>query len=87
MCKVGYMEILKCFWQKLKNRKKRDFMLQEIKSVFSKGYQENVRFLELKNSMRQYIKLRNESESIDAKIERLKTMGYISNCHIKVGEF
>lgn len=62
-------------------------MLQAIKSVFSKDYQENVKFLEFKNSMRQYVKLRNESESIDAKIERLKIMGYISNCHIKVCEF
>jgi hypothetical protein len=62
-------------------------MLQEIKSVFSKDYQENVKFLEFKNSMCQYVKLRNGNESIDVKIERLKTMGYISNCHIKVGEF
>ena len=62
-------------------------MLQEIKKVFSKEYQEDVKFLEFKNSMRQYVKLRNESESIDDKIERLKTLGYISNCHIKVGDF
>lgn len=62
-------------------------MLQEIKKVFSKEYQEDVKFLEFKNSMRQYVKLRNESESIDNKIERLKTLGYISNCHIKVGDF
>lgn len=61
-------------------------MLQEIKNVFSKDYQENVKFLEFKNSMHQYVKLRNESESIDAKIEQLKTMGYVSNCHIKVGD-
>lgn len=62
-------------------------MLQEIKKVFSKDYQEDIKFLEFKNLMRQYVKLRNESESIDDKIERLKTLGYISNCHIKVGEF
>ncbi len=62
-------------------------MLQEIKKVFSKEYQEDVKFLEFKNLMRQYVKLRNESESIDNKIERLKTLGYISNCHIKVGDF
>lgn len=37
--------------------------------------------------MRQYVKLKNESESIDEKVKRLKTLGYISDCHIKVGEF
>lgn len=62
-------------------------MLQEIKKVFSKDYQEDIRFLEFKNSMRPYVKLKNESESIDEKVERLKTVGYISDCHIKVGEF
>lgn len=62
-------------------------MLQEIKKVFSKEYQEDIKFLEFKNLMRQYVKLKNESESIDDKIERLKTLGYTSNCHIKVGEF
>lgn len=62
-------------------------MLQEIKKVFSKEFQEDVNFLEFKNLMRQYVKLRNESESIDDKMARLKTLGYISNCHIKVGEF
>ena len=62
-------------------------MLQEIKMVFSKEYQKDVKFLEFKNLMRQYVKLKNESESIDEKIGRLKTSGYISNCHIKVGEF
>lgn len=62
-------------------------MLQEIKQVFSKDYQEDVKFLEFKKSMRQYVKLRNESESIDDKIKRLNDLGYISDCHIKVGEF
>lgn len=62
-------------------------MLQEIRKVFSKDYQEDVKFLEFKNSMRQYVRLRNESESIDDKMGRLNTLGYISNCHIKVGEF
>lgn len=62
-------------------------MLQEIKKVFSKEYQEDVKFLEFKNLMRQYVKLRNESESIDDKIGRLRTVGYVSDCHIKVGEF
>lgn len=62
-------------------------MLQEIKKVFSKDYQEDIRFLEFKNLMRPYVKLKNESESIDEKVERLKTLGYISDCHIKVGEF
>lgn len=57
-------------------------MLQEIKKVFSKDYQEDVKFLEFKNSMRQYVKLRNESESIDDKVERLKALGYVSDCHI-----
>ncbi len=62
-------------------------MLQEIKEVFGKDYQEEVRFLEFKNSMRQYVKLKNESESIDDKMERLRATGYLSNCHIKVGDF
>ena len=43
-------------------------MLQEIKSVFSKDYQENVKFLEFKNSMCQYVKLRNGNESIDVNL-------------------
>lgn len=62
-------------------------MLQEIKKVFSKEYQEDIKFLEFKNLMRQYVKLRNESESIDDKMGRLRTVGYVSDCHIKVGEF
>ncbi len=62
-------------------------MLQEIKRVFSKDYQEDIRYLEFKNLMRPYVKLKNESEKIDEKVERLKTLGYISDCHIKVGEF
>lgn len=62
-------------------------MLQEIKRVFSKDYQEDVKFLEFKSAMRQYVKLKNESESIDIKMERLSTLGYTSDCCIKVGEF
>ncbi len=62
-------------------------MLREIKEVFGREYQKEVRFLEFKNSMRRYVKLKNESESIDDKVERLRTMGYFSDCHIKVGDF
>ena len=62
-------------------------MLQEIKKVFSKEYREDVKFLEFKNAMRQFVKLRSKSEGIDDKIGHLKTLGYISNCHIEVGDF
>lgn len=62
-------------------------MLQEIRKVFTKEYQEDVKFLEFKNLMRQYVKLKNDSESIDEKMERLRTLGYVSDCHIEVGEF
>ena len=62
-------------------------MIQEIRNVFSKDYQDDVKYVEYKNSMRQYVKLKNESESIDRKIERLKAEGYVSDCHIEVGEF
>lgn len=62
-------------------------MLQEIKRVFTKEYQNDVNYLEFKYQMRQYVKLMNESEKIDNKIERLREKGYISKCRIKVGEF
>ena len=62
-------------------------MLEEIKKVFSREYQADVKFLEFKRSMREYVKLKNESESLDAKMERLSALGYASDCHIKVGEF
>lgn len=62
-------------------------MLQEIKEVFTKQYQENVDFLEFKLKMREYVKLKNESESIDSKIDRLNQCGYVSACHIEVGGF
>lgn len=62
-------------------------MLQEIKEVFTKQYQENVDFLEFKLKMREYVKLKNESESIDIKIDRLNKCGYVSKCHIEVGGF
>lgn len=62
-------------------------MLQEIKKVFTKEYQEDVQYLEFQYKMRQYVKLKNESESIDNKVARLQDNGYTSKCHIKVGEF
>lgn len=62
-------------------------MLREIKKVFSADFKNDVRYVDFKNSMRQYVKLKNESESIDAKVERMKKEGYVSNCHIEVGEF
>lgn len=62
-------------------------MLQEIKEVFSKQYQEDVKQLEFERSMRQYVKLNNESESIDDKIDRLRAMDFVSDCHIEVGDF
>lgn len=70
-----------------KNEKEKGFMLQEISRVFTKQYQDDVAFLEFKYKMRQYVKLKNESESIDNKIERLKNCGYTSKCHIEVGGF
>lgn len=62
-------------------------MLQAIKEVFTKRYQEDVEYLELKYEMRSYVKLKNKSESIDEKVARLKECGYSSNCRIKVGGF
>lgn len=62
-------------------------MLQAIKGVFTKEYRESVDFLEFKYQMRLKVKLENESESIDDKIERLKNCAYASDCHIEVGNF
>ena len=62
-------------------------MLQSIKKVFTKEYQEEVAYLDLKYSMRDFIKLKNRSESIIAKVQRLKECGYVSNCSIEVGDF
>lgn len=62
-------------------------MLQEIKNVFSKSYQEDIAYQEFKYQMRKFVKLKNASEGIDAKIDRLRGSGYVSNCRIKVGDF
>ena len=62
-------------------------MLQEIKGVFTKEYRESVDYLEFKYQMRLKVKLENESESIDDKMDRLKNCGYTSECHIEVGDF
>ena len=62
-------------------------MSQSIKKVFSKEYQKEVEYLDLKYSMRDFIKLKNKSESIVAKVDRLKKCGYVSNCSIEVGDF
>lgn len=62
-------------------------MLKEVKNIFSKEYKENIAYLEFTYKMRPYVKLKNASESIDNKIERLENLGYNSDCQIKVGEF
>lgn len=63
------------------------YLFRNIAEVFMEDYREGTEYLELKNKMKPIIKLKNASESMDDKIERLKARGYISACSIEVGEF
>lgn len=62
-------------------------MLNRIKDVFSSKYREDTEYLEQKRVERPYIKLKNKSESIDDKMERLIRLNYESECSILIGDF
>lgn len=60
-------------------------MFRNIAEVFTEEYKEGTEYLELKNKMKPLIKLKNASESMDDKVERLKARGYISDCKDRSG--
>lgn len=59
-------------------------MGSKILYVFTKEYRDNVRFYELLYKMCDKVKLKCQSESVDDKIARLKSSGYVSNFHMTV---
>lgn len=62
-------------------------MLRKLLYVFTKEYRDEVRYYEFLRKVRPRVKLKSDAESIDSNIERLRSIGFKSNCHIKVGQF
>lgn len=62
-------------------------MIRKILEVFTKEYREYTKYIYFIQSMKDNIKLKCDSESIDDKINRLKNMNFQSNFHITIGNF
>lgn len=61
-------------------------MFKQIKSVFTEEYREETAYREFMHTMLSVFKLKNKSESVEKKVERLKGEGYVSDFRIKVGK-
>lgn len=59
-------------------------MIKQVMNVFTNEYREETKYFELKEKMAEKIKLKNQSEKIEDKMQRLKN--YESKCSIKVGD-
>lgn len=62
-------------------------MLKEILEVFTKEYRQEGEYMEYARKMIPCMKLKDNSEDVDDKIQRLMDEKFVSNCNIKIGEF
>lgn len=62
-------------------------MLEKIKEVFTSKYAEDVRNRQFMETHVDLIKLKNKSESIDQKIERLKVKDVTPSFYVKIGSY
>lgn len=62
-------------------------MLSKVCEVFTKEYRKETAYQEFTAKMIQYFKLKNNSESVEDKVERLKGKKYVSNFWMNIGEY
>lgn len=63
-------------------------MFKKIGQVYTKQYKDETRlFNYMKNEGKEKIMIRNESEEVDVKINRLKDIDFTPVFHIEVGDF
>lgn len=62
-------------------------MISKIREVFTTEYKKETEYREIALKMLHDFLLRNESESVNDKVERLKDKGFVSNFKVSVGEF
>lgn len=62
-------------------------MLSKVCEVFTKEYRKETAYQEFTAKMIQYVKLNNNSESVEDKVERLKGKKYVSNFWMNIGEY
>ena len=62
-------------------------MTNKIKEVFSLKYKKDTEYLQQKREKRPYIKLKCNSESIEANMNRLIQINYESECSVYIGDF
>lgn len=62
-------------------------MLSKVCEVFTKEYREETEYLELTYKMLHCFRLKNKSESVEAKIKRLSDKEFVSNFKLSVGEY
>lgn len=61
-------------------------MLSKVREVFTKEYREETQYREFMSEMLPKFRLKNTSESIDQKVDRLIEINYESTCSMKVGK-
>lgn len=61
-------------------------MLSKVREVFTKEYREETQYREFMSEMLPEFRLKNTSESIDQKVDRLIEINYESTCSMKVGK-
>lgn len=61
-------------------------MLSKVREVFTKEYREETQYREFMSGMLPKFRLKNTSESIDQKVDRLIEKNYESTCSMKVGK-
>lgn len=61
-------------------------MLSKVREVFTKEYREETQYREFMGGMLPEFRLKNTSESIDQKVDRLIEKNYESTCSMKVGK-
>lgn len=62
-------------------------MLDKIGYLFTQEYKNNVEYYDFLEKQSDKIKLKNRSESIDSKIERLINKGIKPSFRIKIGRY
>lgn len=62
-------------------------MFRKILYVFTKEYRYETKYREFLYRMRECVKLKTDSESVDEMVRRLSDQGFVSNCRIFVGHY
>lgn len=62
-------------------------MLNKVREVFTKEYRKETDYREMATKMLHNFRLKNTSESVEAKIKRLSDKNFVSEFKVNVGDY